>query len=108
MYVHHTELKSLFQPFLPHLTEVSTTPRASLRIGLTQEASVQLPKPKYSFRASKILDEQQLPNWLASGEQPALCQAIEGLASLQYLQTPEMRHVSPGGRFCFILFFIEN
>lgn len=64
----HTEPKLLPQvperlhQYLPHLTEVPAIPRVSSRTLFTQVESVQLPKAKYSFDASKILDELQLPN----------------------------------------------
>lgn len=51
-------------------------------ISFTQGELVQLPRAKDATDANKILDKLQLPNWLASGEQPALCQATKGVISL--------------------------
>lgn len=88
MHMLHVEPELLFQLFervhrlLPHLPEVPALPQVSSGVSFTQVESVQLPRAKYAFDASKILDELQLPNWLASGEHPALCQATKGIISL--------------------------
>lgn len=87
----HVEPALLSQSFegvhqpLPHLPDAPAIPRASSGIPFAQVEPVQLPRAKYAFDASKILDKLQLPNWLASGEHPAICQATKGIPSL-YIQ----------------------